>query len=166
LPSRGGPPPPAGPPGDPGRSHVPACPRGRPAPLSAPGGVLTTRLVVSRTAACRSRHTGGCPALPPGGLACGPRLSRCRGSMTPPTCACQPAAYAHGWGCTWSALLTGWLGVGPVGCAPCGAPPLGNNNPFHRIAPNSQVSGLPWHEQCLVRRSVVVLLTARFPHLP
>src|SRR5262249_19571194 len=25
--------------------------------------------------------------------------------------------------------------------------PLGNSNQFHRIAPNSKVSGLPWHEQ-------------------
>jgi hypothetical protein len=33
------------------------------------------------------------------------------------------------------------------------AHPLGNNNQFHGIAPNSKVSGLPWHEQCVVRCS-------------
>jgi hypothetical protein len=41
-----------------------------------------------------------------------------------------------------------------VGFAPLGAHPLGNNNHFHRIAPNSKVSGLPWHEQRCVRRGM------------
>jgi len=47
------------PPGDPWLSQVPASPLGRHAPLSAPGGVLTTRRIASRTAAFRSLHTVG-----------------------------------------------------------------------------------------------------------
>src|SRR5262249_44480253 len=70
---------------------------------------------------------------------------------TRPASLFPPASYAHYWGCTWSSLLTCWLGFGQVGFAPCGAHPLGNTNPFHRIAPTPKVSGLPWHEQCLVR---------------
>ena len=38
-------------------------------------------------------------------------------------------------------------------CTSHGAHPLGHNNPFHGIAPNSKVSGLPWHDQRLVRYS-------------
>ena len=36
---------------------------------------------------------------------------------------------------------------------PYGAHPPGNHDQFHGIAPNSKVSGLPWHDQCLVRCS-------------
>src|SRR5262249_32695638 len=86
-------------------------------------------------------------------LSCGPQLYIFRGSITRPASSFPPASYAHYWGCTWSSLLTCWLGFGQVGFAPCGTHPLGNNNQFHRIAPNSKVSGLPWHEQCVVRPS-------------
>src|SRR5207247_3277090 len=82
---------------------------------------------------------------------CGPPLDLFRGSLTRPASSFPPASSAHGWGGTWRARLTCWLGVGQVGCAPCGTHPLGNHNPFHRIAPHSKVSGLPWHEQRLVR---------------
>ena len=44
-------------------SHVPASPLCKHAPLSAPGGILDTRLGVSRTAAFRPLHTVGFPAL-------------------------------------------------------------------------------------------------------
>ena len=37
-------------------------------------------------------------------------------------------------------------------CTSHGAHPLGNNNQFHGIAPNSKVSGLPWHDQRMVRQ--------------
>jgi hypothetical protein len=50
FPSTVGTPPPASTQGDPWRSHVPARPLCRPAPLSAPGGVRRTRLW--RTQAC------------------------------------------------------------------------------------------------------------------
>ena len=36
-------------------------------------------------------------------------------------------------------------------CTSHGVHPLGTNNQFHGISPNSKVSGLPWHEQRLVR---------------
>ena len=65
LPSLGGTPTPAGTQGDHGLSHVPELPLCLHAPLSAPGGVLHTRLVVARTAAVRSLHTVGFPSLPP-----------------------------------------------------------------------------------------------------
>jgi len=32
-----------------------------------------------------------------------------------------------------------------------GSHPLGNNNQFHGIAPNSKVLGFPWRDQCEVR---------------
>jgi hypothetical protein len=47
-------------------------------------------------------------------------------------------------------LLTCWLTFSQVGLASC-AHPLGNNNPFHGVAPNSKVSGLPWRDQWLIR---------------
>jgi hypothetical protein len=73
---------------------------------------------------------------------------------TPPTGAFRPASYAHDWVCTWTSLLTCWLGLSQVGCAPRGAHPLGHINQFHRIAPHAKVSGLPRHEQCRVRRAL------------
>jgi hypothetical protein len=36
-------------------------------------------------------------------------------------------------------------------CAVSGSHPLGNNNQFHELSPNSKVSGFPWRDQCLVR---------------
>ena len=48
-------------------------------------------------------------------------------------------------------LLTCWLNVSQVGLAAC-AHPLGNNNPFHGVAPNPKVSGLPWRDQWLIRQ--------------
>jgi len=59
LPSLGGTPTPDCTQGDPWLSQVPELPLGLHAPLSDPGGVLNTRLVVSRTAAFRSLHTVG-----------------------------------------------------------------------------------------------------------
>jgi hypothetical protein len=64
FPSPGGTPPPDFTPGDQGLSHVPESPLCMPAPLSAPGGVLPTRLVASRTAACRPLEPVGFPSLP------------------------------------------------------------------------------------------------------
>jgi hypothetical protein len=40
------------------------------------------------------------------------------------------------------------------GTCACGAHPLGNINPFHEIALNSKVSGLPWRDHALVRLEV------------
>src|SRR5439155_16327295 len=37
-------------------------------------------------------------------------------------------------------------------CTVPGAHPLGNNNQFHGFSPTPKVSGLPWRDQCLVRR--------------
>jgi hypothetical protein len=91
-------------------------------------------------------------------LSGGPRLDRLRGSLTRPASSCPPASYAHSWGGTWRALLTGWRGVGQGGFAPCGAHPLGHNHQLHRIAPHAKVSGLPWHEQRLVRRGMRMLV--------
>jgi hypothetical protein len=65
FPSLGGTPTPDCPQGDHGLSHVPELPLCLHAPLSDPGGALHTRLVVSRTAAFRSRHTVGFSSLPP-----------------------------------------------------------------------------------------------------
>src|SRR5262249_612271 len=77
--------------------------------------------------------------------------------MTRPASSLPPASYAHCWAGTWSSLLTGWLGVSQVGFEPEGSHPLGHNNQFHRIAPTSKVSGLPWHEQRFVRQGPRVL---------
>ena len=147
-----GPPTPAMPPGAPGLSHVPASPLGPHAPLAAPGGVLDTRLGASRTAAGRPRHAVGVSLAPTCGGSCGPRLSRVRGSITRPPSSFLPASYAHDWGGTWRALLTCGRGVGQVGGAPLGAHPLGHSKQCPRMAPHPMVSGLSWHEQCLVRR--------------
>src|SRR5688500_3595688 len=72
--------------------------------------------------------------------------------MTRPASALPPASYAHCWAGTWSALLTGWRGLGQVGLAPPGSHPLGNNNPCHGVISTPKVSGLPWREHALVRR--------------
>ena len=40
-------------------------------------------------------------------------------------------------------------------CTVLGAHPLGNYNQFHGISPNSKVSGLPWHEQRIVKPLLV-----------
>ena len=85
-------------------------------------------------------------------LSCCPRLYLFRGSITRPASSLPPASYAHCWAGTWSSLLTCWRGVRQVGLEPEGSHPLGNNNQFHRIAPTPKVSGLPWRDQCLVRR--------------
>ena len=42
------------------------------------------------------------------------------------------------------------------GTCTCCAHPLGNNNPFHEIALNPKVSGLPWRDQALVRLGLCV----------
>ncbi len=121
------------------------------AQLSAPGGILDTGLGASRIAAFRPLYTVGLPSrpredypvdhdstsfgAPSRGLL--PRFLQLRTPMIG--------------GGTWRALLTCWLGVGQMGFAPCGVHPLGHNNPFHRIAPTPKVSGLPWHEQRVVR---------------
>src|SRR6266446_5495581 len=86
-------------------------------------------------------------------LSCCPRLYLFRGSITRPASSLPPASYTHCWAGTWSALLTCWRGVSQVGLEPEGSHPLGNNNQLHRISPTPKVSGLPWREQTLVRRS-------------
>ena len=49
-------------------------------------------------------------------------------------------------------LLTGWLGISQVGLeAHWTRHPLGNNNQFHGLSPNSKVLGFPWRDQCFVR---------------
>ena len=71
--------------GDRWRSHVPAFPLCRHAPLSDPGGVLRTRPRAPRTAAFRRWHTVGLPLAP--------RLYPFRGSITRPACSLPPASY-------------------------------------------------------------------------
>jgi len=71
--------------GDRWRSHVPAFPLCRHAPLSDPGGVLRPRPRAPRTAACRRWHTVGLPLAP--------RLYPFRGSITRPACSLPPASY-------------------------------------------------------------------------
>ncbi len=44
--------------------------------------------------------------------------------------------------------------------------PLGNNNQFHEITLNSKVSGLPWREQAMVRRTTWDRLPLGFPMSP
>src|SRR5262245_31296367 len=90
-------------------------------------------------------------SVPLGEISLCPRLSPFRGSIPRPASSLPPASYAHCWAGTWSSLLTCWLGVSQVGLEPEGSHPLGNNNPFHRIAPTPKVSGLPWREQAVVR---------------
>src|SRR4029453_10405837 len=122
------------------------------APLSAPGGILDTRLVASRTTAFRPLHAVGFPSLlleeypvdhnstyfgaPSRGLH--PRSIQLR----TPIAGCARGFHSLPAGL---AFIRGDLPRN-------GAHPLGNNNQFHGIAPNSKVSDLPWHEQRLVRR--------------
>jgi len=63
-------------------SQVPACPLGRHAPLSDPGGVLRTRHNALRTAAFQGVHTVGFP-----------QRYTFRGAITRPTCSLHPASY-------------------------------------------------------------------------
>ena len=63
FPALAGTPPPASLQGHHGLSHVPASALCVQAPLSAPGGLLHTRLGASRTAAFRPRHAVGFPSL-------------------------------------------------------------------------------------------------------
>jgi len=95
------------------------------APLSDPGGVLRPRPTALRTAAFRPLHTVGFPSLRPWGRSYWPRLYIFRGSITQPTCSFRPASYAHYWVCTWTSLLTCWLGFGQVGFAPHRCAPTG-----------------------------------------
>ena len=125
------------------------------APLSDPGGILDTRLVASRTTAFRPLHAVGFPSLsleeypvdhnspyfgaPARGLH--PRSIQLRTPIAGGARGCHscPAGEAL---VRWDLHLTG-------------AHPLGNNNQFHGIAPTSKVSGLPWHEQRLVRLMLI-----------
>jgi hypothetical protein len=65
-----------------------------------------------------------CRVSPPEAVAYPLELSRCpqrypfRGSMTRPASSFHPAPYAHGWVCTWMALLPCWRGFDQVGLAP------------------------------------------------
>ena len=49
-------------------------------------------------------------------------------------------------------LLTCWLDFSQGGFALPSAHLLGNINQFRKIAPTPKVSGLPWRDQCVVRR--------------
>src|SRR5262249_29398335 len=60
-------------------------------------------------------------------------------------------------------LLTRWLNLSQVGLASC-AHPLGSNNQFHGVTPNSKVSGLTWRDQWLMRSWPRAVL--RFTLLP
>ena len=125
------------------------------APLSDPGGVLRTRLFAPRTAAFRPLETVGFPlstslrvillstTLPISGrndAAC----------ILVPSSSVRPLLGVHV-DVTSDLLARLWSGGT---CTVSGSHPLGNNNPFHGTSPNSKVSGLPWRDQCLVRRWV------------
>jgi hypothetical protein len=57
------------------------------------------------------------PPYHPWGISCCPPLYTFRGSITRPASSPPPAPYSHCWACTWSSLLTCWLGVSQVGLA-------------------------------------------------
>jgi hypothetical protein len=108
--------------GDHWLSHVPESPLWRHAPLFDPGGVLHTRRIASRTAACRSLHTVGFgldPAeailltttLPISGL----HHAAC---VLVPSSFVRPLLGVHV-ECTPDLLARRWSGgICPLGCAP------------------------------------------------
>jgi hypothetical protein len=76
----------------------------------------------------------------------GPRPYRFRGSITRPAFSLPPAPHTPLLESHAVSLLTGWLGFGQVDSSLIDPHPLGNNNQFHGLSPNSKVSDLPWHE--------------------
>jgi len=80
-------------------SQVPRLPLCVHAPLSDPGGVLSTRHYVSWTTAFRRLQTVGFPRLTPG-YPLGPRCYSFRGSVTRPTHSLLLASYTPSWVCT------------------------------------------------------------------
>jgi|GEM_PF-6625044 len=141
--------------GDRWLSHVPALPLWLHAPLSDPGGVLDTCPSVSKTAAFRPLETVGVPrstslrvillstTLPISGL----NHAAC---ILVPSSSVRPWLGVHV-DITPALLARLWSGGT---CTVSGSHPLGNNNQFHGFAPNSKVSGLPWRDQCVVRRGL------------
>jgi hypothetical protein len=81
------------PPGAPGRSPVPASPLWRHAPLSDPGGVLSTRRIASRTAACRSRHPVGFGRDPAAAILLTTTLPIA--GLSPAACCLVPASFVR-----------------------------------------------------------------------
>ena len=116
--------------GDRGLSHVPACPRGLPAPLSAPGGVLPPCPSAARTAAFRRWPTGGLP-LPPTVRVSLLSTTLPLAGLQHAACGLAPPGFV--WPLTGrhaGSLLTGGLGGHPGGCAPSWLAPTGEQQPM------------------------------------
>jgi len=74
--------------------------------------VVSCILAVSHPGLLPSGHcTPSAFASIPLRLSYWPRLYIFRGSIPRPASSFPPASYAHYWVCTWSSLLTCWLGV-------------------------------------------------------
>ena len=133
-------------------SPVPESPLWIHAPLSDPGGVLNTRLGASRTAAFRPLHTVGFPSSTALRIILWTTTLHISGLhhaayILVPSSFALPLLGVH---VDFTSDLLAKLWSGGT-CTSHGVHPLGNNNQFHGISPNSKVSGLPWHEQRLVR---------------
>jgi hypothetical protein len=109
---------------------------------------------------CPALRPRWCPAHSPSRTqaCCLPARAHRRLPTTIPLAGLHPAAYLLATpgsvrpltGRHAGSLLTGWLDFRQVGLAPHRAHPLGNNNQFHGLTPNSKVSGLPWREHAAV----------------
>jgi hypothetical protein len=122
--------------GDRWLSQVPEFPLWTHAPLSDPGGVLRTRPRAPRTAAFQPLDTVGFPTtLHFSGVHHAACVLATPGFV-------RPFTGRHA-----GSLLTCWLDVSQVGLAP-----TGKHQPISWVSPNPKVSGLPWRDQCFVRR--------------
>ena len=137
--------------GDKWLSQVPELPLCMHAPLLDPGGVLVARLCALRTAAFRPLETVGFPLstslrailLSTTILISGLHHAAC---ILVPSSSVRPLLGVH---VDVTPDLLAKLSSG--GTCTTGSHPLGNNNQFHGLSPNSKVSGFPWRDQCLVR---------------
>jgi hypothetical protein len=157
---------PAPSPGALGLSQVPEGPLCTHAPLSDPGGVLTTRPCVARTAAFRGMARVGfalaltCEAIP---------LTTTRPISGRNNAACfltTPGVTHPLQAMPAGALPTAWLGVSRVGFEPCaaGSHPLGHDTEFHERSPHPLVSGFlgatrPWLDLAESRGDNTPLIT-------
>ena len=127
-------------------SRVPRLPLCVHAPLEDPGGVLSTRHDVSRTAAFRLLQTVGFTGLAPG-YPFGPPERNFRGSVTRPTHSLRLASNTPLRGMHAGSLqirrLTYSGGIWAVSCPH----PLGNTIQFHNLLSDPKDLGLTRHEK-------------------